>query len=438
MMGFFRNSLLCGAVFSALGCVFAAAAPAPEDVAPEDGCLRFDQAVTLAALRAPTVAAARAEAAEAAATLKESRSLFRPRLSAFARTGLGDVGADNSVVQNQVGLRVSQRLFDFGDARFARAAARLAQQSRTFSVEQSMVAAASETGLTILERLEAEEQLAATADRRQYFERLLNAVDAMLARGAATRTERADVAARLAEAEALALELELFIESADTTISFETGSEQTPCNSQFAAAYLDIHGAAINHPDDASTLALSSNPALRAIVAQAESAEQARRREARARLPKIEAVAIGAYSSVEDGGAFEFQNRFGIDVSLPLYSGAALSARNDRAAARAALAVAEAARMRRDVDERSRIAVARRNSLREQLKSRQSVEDHKQDALSAAEIEHDKGLRTLPDLIELRVEYEEASIARIQTYFDLLRQQLDLLSITALLPVLKQ
>lgn len=419
-------------VLAALACCAGTGALAEGD-APD--CLRFDEAIALSVDRAPAVAAAKAEAAEAAADLKDARSLYRPKLSAFGRTGLGDVGADNSVVQNQAGLRASQRLVDFGDARFARAAARLNEQSRTFGVDQSMLVAATETARTVLDRLEAEERLTATAERRAYFDQLLQSIETLLARGGATRADVADVAARLAEADALALELQLFIDTADTAIALDTGREQSPCKSPVAAAFLDLHAAGLVLAEDASALALAASPALKAAEARAKSAEQARRREARGRLPTIEAVAIGAYASAQDSGDFELQNRVGIDLSIPLYSGAALSARNDRAAARAALANAEAARARRGIEEEARTALARRDSLRDQLKSRQTVEDRKREALAAAEMEHRNGLRTLPDLIEARLDYEDAAVARIQTNFALLRQQLELLSITAQLPL---
>lgn len=399
------------------------------------GCLRFEEAIALSAKRAPAVAAAEASRAEAAADLKDARSLYRPKLTAFGRTGLGDVGADNSVVQNQVGLRASQRLFDFGDARLARAAARLEEQSRSFGVAQSRLEAAAGTGLTILDRLEAQEKLKATADRRKFFSRLLSSVESLLARGAATRADLADVGARLSESDALSLELQFFIDRANTAIALDTGREEPACAAETAGAFLALHAAAIASPDDASALALAASPSLKTLELRAKSAEQARRRENRSRLPTIEAVAIGAYAAAQDSGDFDVQNRVGIDLSVPLYSGAALSARSDRAGARAALANAEAARVRREIEENARIGFQRLTSLQSQLISRRSSEDRKREALEAAEIEHLYGLRTLPELIDSRIELEEAALARIETEFETLRQRIDLLVLTDLLPV---
>lgn len=430
---------MTNAVRSLTACVFGAVAMSAVRVASAadlaSGCLRFEEAIALSAERAPAVAAAEAERAEAAADLKDARSLYRPKLTAFGRTGLGDVGADNSVVQNQLGLRASQRLYDFGDARFARAAARLEEQSRSFGVAQSRLEAAADTGLTILDRLEAHQKLQATADRRKFFARLSTSVEGLLARGAATRADLADVGARLAEADALVLELQFFIDRADTAIALDTGREDPACAGELANAFLALHAAAIVSPDDASALALAASPALKTLELRAKSAEQARRRESRSRLPTIEAVAIGAYASGQDDGEFDLQNRVGIDLSLPLYSGAALSARNDRAGARAALANAEAARVRREIEESARIGFQRLSSLQSQLISRRAAEIRKRDALDAAETEHKVGLRTLPELIDSRVEFEEASLARIETEFELLRQRIDLLVLTNLLPI---
>jgi len=70
-----------------------------------------------------------------------------------------------------------------------------------------------------------------------------------------------------------------------------------------------------------------------------------------------------------------------------------------------------------------------------QLMSRETVEHHKSIEFSAAETEFQKGVRTLRDLIDTRLDYEEATLARIQTEFELRRRKLELLTLTASLPL---
>jgi len=69
--------------------------------------------------------------------------------------------------------------------------------------------------------------------------------------------------------------------------------------------------------------------------------------------------------------------------------------------------------------------------LQSQLLSRQDVEEQTRLQFEAAEIEQKAGAKTLRDLVEIRLEYEQAGFQRIRTKYDLMRQQLQLLTLTA-------
>lgn len=398
-------------------------------------CLSFGEAMELAASQDPNVEAARAEKREAAADLKEARSLTRPQLTGFGRTGLGDVGAVNGVVQNQFGLRASQRLYDFGDARLAREAARSREGAGEENIRQEKLLSAQEAAGNYLDHLEADAQLRATEERRRYFQDLLRSVDALLGRGGATISERADVAARLADAEAAALELRFLKDSAATRIGLDTGTDLPLCDAASADTVLGRDVPLFSTMDEAVETALWSNPSLKALEKRADSVDAERRREKRARLPVVEIVGIAAYASNGSSGVYDFQERVGIDVSIPLYSGSSLSARSDRAEARGALAGADAARARRQLREDVSITFQRILSLEAQLVSRQSVEKHKSYEFAAANKEFAHGVRTLRDLIETRLDYEDAMLDRIRAEFELKRRRLELLTLTAQLPL---
>lgn len=413
----------------AAGAALLAASPASAE------CLPFLDALRLAAERDPGVDAARAELAEASADLKDARSLTRPQLSAFGRTGVGDLGAVNSVVQNQVGLRASQRVYGFGDARFAREAARREKAASAEAVRQEKLSAAQRAGEAYLDLLEAEAQLQATEERRRYFGDLLRSVEALLSRGGATRSEHADVAARLADAEAAAQELRFFQERARTQLEIDTGGAVEACPAAQVGKALDSLGGEFEDPAAAVGAALAASPGLKELERRAESFDAARRRERRSRFPVIDVVGVAAYASRGETGVYEYQDRVGIDVTLPLYSGAALGARYDRAAARGAFAEAEAARARRALREETSIAVRRIASLKAQAESRSVVEEHKSRELAAAYAEYERGVRTLRELVETRLDYEEAVLDRIRVNFELQRRALDLVTLTAQLPI---
>lgn len=401
-------------------------------------CLSFEEAMQLSANLDPGVEAARAEQREAAADLKDARSLNRPQVAGFGRTGLGDVGADNSVVQNQFGLRASQRIYDFGDARLARQAAQSRELAGAESVRQEQLLAAQETALAYLDHLEADAQLAATHARRAYFEDLLHAVETLLERGGATRAEQADIAARLAEAEAATLELRFLKDEAATRIHIATGLDLPVCEAPSADAVLEPGIAMLATMEDAVTEALFSSPHVKELERRADSFDATRQREQRARLPIIEVVGIASYASTGSSGAYDVQERIGIDVSIPLYSGSALTARSERAEARGALASADAAIARRQLRQDVSITFQRMLSLEGQLLSRRTVERYKQSEVEAAMLEFDRGVRTLRDLIEVRLDYEDATLQRIGTEFELRRRKVELLALTARLPGLEQ
>ncbi|MEL7485675.1 MAG: TolC family protein [Pseudomonadota bacterium] len=403
----------------------------PSVNAAESMCLSFEDALAIAADRDPNVSTSRAERDIAAADLKEARSLFKPQVSAFGRTGVGDVGLVDGVIQNQVGVRASQRLLDFGDAKYARLEARRNIDASTNDIRASRIEAKLDAGFAYINILDADARLAATKERSAYFENQLNAVEAALAGGGATRSERADVAAQFADAQAFELELRFLKEQAQTRLLLDIGAPPTVCSPESVEMSAETLFASVGSIEDAVADALANSPNIRALENRTDAFEAARKRESRARLPVISVVGLAAYSSTGSNGNFELQDRVGIDVSVPLYTGAALSARSGRAAARRALANGEANAARRRLEEDVSILYRRILSMKAQLIRRTRVEDEARKQFEAAQIEFDNDARTLPDLVEIRLEYENASLRRIALRFDLLRQQLELLALTA-------
>jgi len=124
----------------------------------------------------PAVAIAQSDLDAASAELTEAKSLRRPQVTAFTQSGFGDEGLVNSAIENQVGLRASQRIFDFGDSRLAREAAEeqiLAQQSLVLDARSR---AQLEAGLAYIDWFDASERLLATVERADYFARELSAL----------------------------------------------------------------------------------------------------------------------------------------------------------------------------------------------------------------------------------------------------------------------
>ena len=371
-------------------------------------CLRFDDVLRLSSERDPSVIIAQAQETEADAEIKEAKSLFRPQISAFGRSGFGDTGVVDSSVSNQVGLRASQRIFDFGDSKYAKQAARAGYEARVEDTRQARILAAQRTGLSYLSFVEAQEQIDVTKRRQEYFSRQLSAVDNLLSRGAATRTERASVASQLADANAFILELKFRQEEALTQIQIDTGSLSKLCDTGNLISAMNKKVAILQGVETATKIALDINPEVQSLQKQAESLEAIRQREKRSRLPTIDIVATGSYASTGGFDQFDFRDRIGVDVSVPLYSGNAIRARNQRASARNAIARGRVLDLERQLRKNISIGYRRILSLESQLVSRRDVEEQTRLQFEAAEIEQNAGTKTLRDLVEIRLEYEQA------------------------------
>ena len=395
-----------------------------------DGCMGLRQAMELASKSDPAVATSQAREREADANIQDAKSLYRPQLSAFARTGIGDVGLIDSAIQNQIGLSASQRVIDFGDARFARRAARFDRDASGFDTLNARDQAASEVAAAVFDILESAEAITFTERRRSYFKDQLSAIEAVLDSGGATVSERAEISAQLANAEAFFLDLQSNKKQAETVLQIAVGGIFSMCEAPLLEAEFSTIGKDLGTIEAVTEKAISRSPQLQARKARSDSLEEVRKREARARLPVISVVGSAAFSSGVDGD-FELQERVGLDVTVPILSGRSLTARSNRASARRSAAVSEVAEMQRQLEEDVRLSFQRILFLEAQLITRKEFEARSLELLEFATFEYEAGTRALPELVDARLDYEQAGLQRIGIKFDLLRERLRLLSLTS-------
>lgn len=421
-------------VFSVLA---AAATPRVSAQTGEAGsCLGFDRALTLASARAPEVSAAEARRDRAQADLREARSLRRPQVSTFGRTATGDNGLTSNRLENQVGLQVSQRLFDFGDAGLAEQEASELLGQRRFEIRQQQLDIAYTLADAYLTRLETLEMIEVIAQRRSYFERQRDAVADLLETGGATRADRAQIEAQLAGADADVLDLRFRADRAFTRVR-EYTQQHGAVLCPRAAAGSDMSRAlsGLETLDSIVAVALRENPQIQARQSSIRSLEAGLSRARRNQLPVIEAVGIVSYVYDDAREDWEGRDRIGVDVSVPLYTGSALGARRDRARADIALEQSALRVSQRELREQAEIAFRRRMSLEAQLVRREAVAASQEDYFDAISGEFDFGLGTLPELIDARLEHEQAELDVISARYALLRQKVELLHLTGRLPV---
>lgn len=399
-----------------------------------DTCLGFVKAIELSTSNDPAITTSQARKREALANAKEARSLYQPQISAFARTGLGDVGLIDSAIQNQVGLSASQRVIDFGDAKLARRAARFGVDASRYDIRFAEQQAGARVSSAILDILETREAIAFTADRQRFFRDQLEAIESLLAAGGATISDRAEVAAELANAQAFLLDLQFQEEQAETIFLIETGVAPNLCAEPIVSAEFDSLSNDIQGIETIVGRTLNGAPELQGLEARADGLAAQSERERRARLPIISIVGSAAYSSVGSAGNFQLQERVGLDVSVPVFTGSALIARSRRASARQAAAKSEVAERRRELEQEARISYRRALSLEAQIITAREVEARNRELLKFAQIEYEAGTRTLPNLVDVRITYEEAGLRRIGVKYAQKRERLRLLSVTGSLP----
>ncbi|MFS2319231.1 TolC family protein [Maricaulis sp. D1M11] len=394
-------------------------------------CLGFRETLFLALDRAPEIGAAEARSEEAEAVVREVRSLRLPQVSTFGRGAVGDNGLSTTQIENQYGLRVSQRVWDFGDSRYALDAAR-AGLDRQASVEDSVrLGTAMTVAQAYLMQLEAESLLRVVDERREYFSRQQRSVDALLAEGGATRAESAQIAAELAQAEAEMMEIQSVADRAAVRIYEYAGVWPSLCSVEALESAMGQMMRALPDAQTAVDRALDANPQLSSRRASVRSLEAQRERQRRSRLPVVEVVGIVSYAYDDDFDTWQARDRVGVDVSVPLYTGSALGARNDQAQARLSGEEFALRAEQRDVREEAHIAFRRQLSLASQLVRREAVADSQFAYFDAISGEFQYGLGTLPDLVSARLNYEQAELDVVRARFQLIREQLGLLNLTA-------
>ncbi len=414
----------------------AAGSPAGAQQAEPAGCLGFEEALVLASATAPEVSAAEARRDRAQADLREARSLRRPQVTTFGRTATGDNGLTSNRLENQVGLQVSQRLFDFGDAGLAEQEASELLGQRRFEIYDQQLEIAYTLADAYLTRLEALEMIEVIAQRRSYFERQRDAVVDLLGTGGATRADRAQIEAQLAGADADVLDLRFRADRAFTRVREYTQQEGAVlCSRTVAGRDMTQALSGLETLDSVVATALRENPQVQARLSSIRSLEAGLSRARRNHLPVVEAVGIVSYVYDDAREDWEGRDRIGVDISVPLYTGSALGARRDRARADLALEQSALRVSQRELREQAEIAFRRLMSLEAQLVRREAVAASQQDYFNAISGEFAFGLGTLPELINARLEHERAELDVISARYSLLRQKVELLRLTGRLPV---
>lgn len=395
----------------------------------EPACLSVSQTARHAAARDPRVDGVRADVQAAEAGFTEALSLRRPQVTAFSRTRSSNSGPASNNFDNQVGVQVSQTLIDFGAARYARAGARNQVRASEFLVQAQQVSSASAAAQAHLDYIQTLQSEAILADQISYFVALRNRLEPLLEEGAATRDAVAAVRSRIAAAQAEATTLELAALDAKTRIAVLIGSVTALCKQTGEDELLALAPVAGLDPLEAGS------PGVEALRSELAAARADARRVRRERVPTVSLTALGTYGYDNFRNEWVYQDRIGVDVSVPLYQGDLAAARNARADAEVSRRLSRVAFAERRLTEEVAGAASRIRSLRQLREARTEAMVTKRDELDALEIAFEGGQRTLFELLETRVQLSEARLVLNRVEHQLLSEYLSLASITGNLTI---
>jgi len=389
-------------------------------------CVGIADTARLAAESDPRVRGARAGVQASEADFSDALALRRPQASAFARSSVGATGLTSSQIENQVGFQVSQRLLDFGDARFAREGARNRVRASEFEVQVQQIVSAADAAQAHLNFVLSRRDQAILAEQVEYLARLEVRLERLLAQSASTRDAVAAVRSRLASARAELSALELSEIEALTDVAVLTGDDLNLCAETGEDALLSL--ALLDESDP--TRSATRSPRVEALQSQVASAQAEAVRVRRQRLPAVDVVAIGSYAYDDFRDEWAYRDRVGVDVTVPIYQGDMLRARVSRAQAEVSRRQSELDMAERRLSEEVRSASARIRTLRRLREERAAAVTARRDELAALEIAFQGGQRTLFELLETQISLTQARRSLNQARHALFLEYLTLAALT--------
>lgn len=390
----------------------------------EESCLSFGEVIQRVVENGPEIIAARANLELAESSKMAAKSLWRPKVDVFTRNSVGENALTGAQLQNQVGLLFNQRLYDFGDGRLALEAAKGEISSAVYNLRSAEEKTALDAALIYVEILRALATLNIRRATVEYYETQQVAIDKLLELGLATLSDKIEIDIRRQRA-AVTLEEERFnLNRARTELRSLTLSDRDVCADKLALGkFMTVI------PTDADSLvseAMLNHAPLRRAAAALKTAKANSKRESRSRYPIISAQAITAYASNDEFGDWSYQDQLGLDVTIPLYAGNEIKARQDRSRALVLQRRAEEIRVQRDIEEEARLLKWREISLEAQILDLQRVAEQLEIQVDVIEREIENGVSTIPRLVEVREDLErvllQSEAVRAQSIETILRQ----------------
>ena len=388
-------------------------------------CVTFQTALATAAAFSPSAQVELAQRDIAFARLEELRATAWPQVSLFGRSLAGDADLSDAQIANQMGLRVTQDIFDFSKRTFQEKAVGYDLQSARQLSDASKDVAALDVGLAYLQALEAREQTVALSDEVESLSLLSRTLQELSTGGGATVDEVLETNARLAALEAQVAQLQLLEMQAKSTVGLLTGVETLEiCPSPNLDAELAASHARLAGSDEALRQAIVAHPRVQAanLTIMASSAKLDYERNAW--LPTLRGVGTYAYGQDDANRNWDQRSSLGLEFSVPLFSGGAQNAREKAASARSTQATKSRDLAVLELEQQFRRALQTYDFGANQYRHRVQATDYKRQQTALLKDAYDDGARTLRELLEVQSELTANEFASISNRFELLRAAL--------------
>lgn len=395
----------------------------------QNACLTFQKAKTLITTLDPDIGTAKANQTEAEADLQEARAEWYPQLSTYGRAASGSVGLTSGRTDNQVGVVLNQRVFDFGHGNLSQKTALAQLDAARYRVQSAHDASLYDGLRAFLEVLKAQEKREVAYRRERNFAEINTAAARRLELKLITIAEASSIAGDYALARANRLEEDLSVNTTRSNLFVLIGSPILPCPNLDEIQKMLSE----NLPEDMSSAiaeALFHNPEIRAQEAIYESRKSEYKREQRRNLPIVAVEGVAAYVYDDLLNSWDDNYRVGLDISVPLWSGGRYRANVNGARARRESATMEWARVKREIESRVSLAWHRVIASDLLLKARREARENLSREADAIAKEFENGLRSYQDLEQVEADLQSSILSEIDARYEIYNQQLTLMILT--------
>lgn len=376
----------------------------------------------------PTLKSSDLEIQLARNEIQIAKSNWRPQVSAVGRATAGETQFSQVQVDNSLGFRVSQQLFDFGKTSLEKRIAEFSKEEAEARLSVARSEEVHEVSTAYISILEADQTLAIMMNRERYLNEQVKNLEFTLSRGASTLFELAEGQSELASTQAEIATVEAFRANSLSLLVMRDISFQQVCPYNTVETWINSKSNE-SHLMSRDYEEVLNSPIYKAEVSNYASLKAKEKLSRRSSLPVIQAVGTSSYGYDGLTESWGVRNQIGLEINVPLVTGRRLSTLSDSARLNASAASYKSQDIARVLQQSIFSTTSNVKALKKELKARGAASLAAKQQFSSAQKEYELGARTFSDLIEVRVKRDQAELSATRVQYELLRQKVQLLKL---------